>query len=318
MSPQRRLTRAEIAAIGTTTPPEQSINRGHANNGCWSQAGQTPLSNITPLNPEPVIARAVLKPVQARLSLDSVGSHSDSDDENVPPTTAPTTTADTSASEVATSESSSSFASMKVGLKKEYLYKGQWWAVKVTQVLQKRQRVVVEVEEFAQEDTCLVCGESTEECAEEVLICDQCDGENHLPCSGLNRVPRGQWLCRGCDGVLNSAPSPLQNKQRISIPLCDLNALRDRRRHQRKVQEESKEHVQAPKKIRSLSEDERAGGVLSMLTTEARVGAKGSTVRRQQSKGKKKEAEVAGRPQRTKTPYQQDSLQFLSKRGGLR
>ena len=77
---QRRTTRARVAAEyeNASTPPEQGIIRGHADNGVWSQAGQTPLSNITPLVAEPVVARQQLSATKARLSL----SKEDGEDED--------------------------------------------------------------------------------------------------------------------------------------------------------------------------------------------------------------------------------------------
>ena len=31
-----------------------------------------------------------------------------------------------------------------------------------------------------------------------MLLCDGCDGEVHLRCAGLERVPEGDWLCAAC------------------------------------------------------------------------------------------------------------------------
>ena len=62
-------------------------------------------------------------------------------------------------------------------------------------------------------DQCLVCNRSTQGTSE-VLICDGCDGEVHLRCAGLERVPEGDWLCAACapetseeESVPESAPS---------------------------------------------------------------------------------------------------------------
>ena len=63
------------------------------------------------------------------------------------------------------------------------------------------------------DDQCLVCNRSTQGTSE-VLLCDGCDGEVHLRCAGLERVPEGDWLCAACapetseeESVPESAPS---------------------------------------------------------------------------------------------------------------
>lgn len=48
-------------------------------------------------------------------------------------------------------------------------------------------------------DVCDVCGETTGGASNgPVLICDSCDGEAHLHCAGLSKVPRGRWQCDDC------------------------------------------------------------------------------------------------------------------------
>ena len=52
------------------------------------------------------------------------------------------------------------------------------------------------------DDVCDVCGESTLTDAgapmASVLICDGCEAETHLRCSGLKAVPEADWRCRHC------------------------------------------------------------------------------------------------------------------------
>lgn len=50
-----------------------------------------------------------------------------------------------------------------------------------------------------EDDVCDVCGETTGGASNSpVLICDSCDGEAHLHCAGLSKVPRGRWQCDDC------------------------------------------------------------------------------------------------------------------------
>jgi hypothetical protein len=205
----RRTTRAEIVAASATTPPEQGINRGSANNGVWSQCGQTPLSNITPLIAEPVIARFTLKPVQARLSLSSVRSDSDSDDENWPP--------------LPTSQ-----IPFHVGETIELLDHGKWWAVVVVTVTEGK-FVDVKLSDFEhksqphkrEKDQCLLCRTGTLDCGRAVLLCADCEGECHLSCSGLKRVPKGLWLCSDC----KLSRMPTESKP-IRVAVSNLSVLR--------------------------------------------------------------------------------------------
>ncbi len=44
-----------------------------------------------------------------------------------------------------------------------------------------------------EEGGCQLCGQDNE--PEKILLCDGCDGEFHLACVGLKRVPRNDWFC---------------------------------------------------------------------------------------------------------------------------
>ena len=50
------------------------------------------------------------------------------------------------------------------------------------------------------ESICYECGSSTinDPDWQNLLICDVCDGEYHLGCMGLDRVPRNGWTCQRC------------------------------------------------------------------------------------------------------------------------
>ena len=134
-SSHKRRTRAEFQQEyeNASTPPEQGIIRGHADNGVWSQAGQTPLSNITPLIAEPVIQRQQLHPIKARLSLSSDDGGQDEENDGV-------TSRNTAANSVKQkpTKSSNKKARLKVGDKKEVLYDGEWWAVRILKVLKSK------------------------------------------------------------------------------------------------------------------------------------------------------------------------------------
>ena len=140
-SNHKRRTRAELQQEyeNASTPPEQGIIRGHADNGVWSQAGQTPLSNITPLIAEPVIQRKQLHPIKARLSLSSEDGGQDEENDEV---TSRNTAANSGKQEPQTTKvgtkNSNKKARLKVGDKKEVLYDGKWWAVRILKVLKSK------------------------------------------------------------------------------------------------------------------------------------------------------------------------------------
>mmetsp|Transcript_55523 Transcript_55523/g.110064 ORF Transcript_55523/g.110064 Transcript_55523/m.110064 type:complete len:310 (-) Transcript_55523:158-1087(-) len=296
-----RQTRAVIAAAGTSTPPEQGIVRGSANNGVWSQAGQTPLSDITPVVAEPIIGRANLKPIVARLSLSSVLSQSDSDGENSP-------SAATRFSGAAVLSSSTSAQPLTVGSKKEYLHNGQWRAATVAQILPDNQSILVEVTDskVCQEDQCSVCDGSTNFCEEAVLICDRCDCETHLACSGLDRVPKRKWFCRDCT----------QTEQRISIPISEVaSVLRDCRATTNANQGTGANTTKKGKLLRKRVDD-CGGGVLAMLSTESRTRGEASS--RRQQRVTDSGSRAPRRSKREKGTCQLDSLQRLSLKPGSR
>jgi hypothetical protein len=48
-----------------------------------------------------------------------------------------------------------------------------------------------------EEDICFKCGEHTT-VGENIILCDMCDGEYHLACTGLEIIPRLKWYCDDC------------------------------------------------------------------------------------------------------------------------
>ena len=51
-----------------------------------------------------------------------------------------------------------------------------------------------------EEDYCFECGKSTMDCLglNNVVLCDVCDGEYHLSCAGLEKLPRSTFVCHRC------------------------------------------------------------------------------------------------------------------------
>jgi len=45
---------------------------------------------------------------------------------------------------------------------------------------------------------CGICTKTTNIEDDTILICDGCDGEFHLKCTGINAVPEGDWFCNTC------------------------------------------------------------------------------------------------------------------------
>jgi len=70
----------------------------------------------------------------------------------------------------------------------------------------------------AQGDTCGVCGGGTLECETPVLICECCEGEAHLSCSGLGQVPPDSWYCQVCDGSAWQQDNNELDRGRVEIP----------------------------------------------------------------------------------------------------
>jgi hypothetical protein len=64
---------------------------------------------------------------------------------------------------------------------------------------------------FNENDTkCLSCTLSTNNFSDEVLMCNGCEGEVHLACSGLKQVPRGDdWFCAACKCQSAALPAVL-------------------------------------------------------------------------------------------------------------
>lgn len=52
-----------------------------------------------------------------------------------------------------------------------------------------------------EEDFCLLCGHSTlgSDTWNSVVLCDNCEGEYHLQCIGLSKLPQSDFVCRRCE-----------------------------------------------------------------------------------------------------------------------
>lgn len=52
-----------------------------------------------------------------------------------------------------------------------------------------------------EEDFCLVCGHSTltSDTWNSVVLCDVCEGEYHLHCIGLSKLPQSSFICARCE-----------------------------------------------------------------------------------------------------------------------
>ena len=47
-------------------------------------------------------------------------------------------------------------------------------------------------------DGCQSCGGNESSKKNPILLCDECDGEYHVRCVSLSKVPKGEWRCRRC------------------------------------------------------------------------------------------------------------------------
>lgn len=60
-----------------------------------------------------------------------------------------------------------------------------------------------------EKDVCHVCGEGVPDWwhpADEIVFCDGCDIQVHMSCYGLNKLPEGEWFCRGCKEGVTKGP----------------------------------------------------------------------------------------------------------------
>ena len=74
------------------------------------------------------------------------------------------------------------------------------------------------------EDICYTCGVSTEnedeDCWDQLIICDRCNGEYHLKCVNLELAPEDSWTCCNCFEELKGFKGLkyLIDKKRFPIP----------------------------------------------------------------------------------------------------
>jgi len=84
---------------------------------------------------------------------------------------------------------------------------------------------------------CTVCDASTDDSAGCVLICDGCEGEVHLACSGLSRVPRGDWYCHAC-------PQPHKKRNPSAGGAAGLKGREEEEEEQQEEEEEEEQQQQ--------------------------------------------------------------------------
>ena len=67
-----------------------------------------------------------------------------------------------------------------------------------------------------EEDYCFQCGKSTMDCLgnNSVVLCDVCDGEYHLSCAGLTKLPRSTFVCHKC-------VEEQENQKNLRFNVCD-------------------------------------------------------------------------------------------------
>ena len=84
------------------------------------------------------------------------------------------------------------------------------------------------VEEVQAEGTCFKCGKKENpDDEDQMLICDGCDLEVHVSCSGLTQVPEGDFLCEKCLDVMaaRKAAATDGRERSLDIQLPELPAL---------------------------------------------------------------------------------------------
>lgn len=48
------------------------------------------------------------------------------------------------------------------------------------------------------DEVCVVCSKPDSKPPNEILFCDSCDLAVHQKCSGVSKIPKGDWLCKNC------------------------------------------------------------------------------------------------------------------------
>jgi hypothetical protein len=91
------------------------------------------------------------------------------------------------------------------------------------------------------EGRCLVCKESTyeEDCdGKQVLLCDGCNAEVHIPCVGFTSVPKGSWYCDHCKERM-SRQQQYEGGEGYVSQLKDIQSLCNKEEEHRLIAEEA-------------------------------------------------------------------------------
>lgn len=137
------------------------------------------------------------------------------------------------------------------------------------------------VDEEEDDEVCAICSKPDSKPPNEILFCDNCDVAVHQKCYGVAKIPKGEWLCKGCSQepssgvgagerkvtvVAENAPDILNFKQHLrALQRVLLDRCSGRRRIQLRDQDEAYD-----KTFQLVEQTVLAGEGNSMLVIGAR------------------------------------------------
>lgn len=62
------------------------------------------------------------------------------------------------------------------------------------------------------DEVCVICSKPDSKPPNEILFCDSCNMAVHQKCYGVARIPKGDWLCKGCSQDLSSTIGAMEKK----------------------------------------------------------------------------------------------------------